>query len=283
METQFHGWSKRVILSADRVFLFPRDRTKVESLEREAAALDALDDCAYAPRLIARRQDERISPYPFLELTRVAGAPFYEEVYEAAELDVVLDLMAQLGTAIAAWHERPTRDLAPILRTAFPRARGILERALQEDPVALATEAAAVLDLTIRTDWIDAIAAAQSLSLSQVLTHGDVHGEQVMVDRGTLAGIIDWETAAIDNPIRDFNFGEWGLGWYRAHEPDFGALRERLWTAYAAARTVPLPDWQTVHRFFALVEAWYCVTSDHEFAIARRPIALASLVGASSL
>ena len=278
VEMHFHGWSKRVILSADRVFLFPRDHTKVGSLEREAAALDALDACAYVPRLIARRQDERISPYPFLEVARVAGAPFYEEVYEAAELDVVLDLMAQLGPAIAAWHERSTNGLAPILGAALPRGRGILERALDEDPAGLATDVAAALHLAIRTDWIDVIAAAQSRP--RVLTHGDVHGEQLMVDGGTIAGVIDWETAALDNPIRDFNFGEWGLGWYRAHERDFAALRERLWTSYAAARTVPPPDWQTVHRFFSLVEAWHCVTSDREFAITRRPIALANLLAA---
>ena len=118
-------------------------------------------------------------------------------------------------------------------------------------------------------------------SLSPVLTHGDVHGEQLMVNEGTLTGVIDWETAALDNPIRDFNFGEWGLGWYRAHERDFAALRERLWTSYAAARTVSLPDWQTVHRFFCLVEAWHCVTSDREFAITRRPIALANLAAST--
>lgn len=82
VETHFHGWSKRVILTTDRVFLFPRDHTKVQNLDREAAALEALDACAHVPKLIARRQDDRISPYPFLELARVAGSPFYEEVYE---------------------------------------------------------------------------------------------------------------------------------------------------------------------------------------------------------
>jgi aminoglycoside phosphotransferase (APT) family kinase protein len=281
VETHFHGWSKRVILTTDRVFLFPRDHTKVHLLDREAAALEALDDCAHVPKLIARRQDDRISPYPFLELARVAGSPFYEEVYEAAELSVVLDLMGQLGPAIAEWHERSTGDLAPILRTTVSRPRGILERALHDDPARLANEAAALLELPVNTGWIDAIAAVQSLS--PVLAHGDVHGEQLMVDRNTLTGIIDWETASIDNPIRDFNFGEWGLGWYRAHERDFSSLREQLWTSYASARvTVPLPDWRAVHLFFSLIEAWHCTTSDREFAIERRPLALTNLVAATT-
>lgn len=275
VDTHFHGWSKRVILTTDRVFLFPRDHTKVANLDREAAALGALDACAHVPRLIARRQDDRISPYPFLELACVAGSPFYEEVYEAAELSVVLDLMAQLGPAIAEWHERSTEVLAPILHTAFPRPAGIFERGLHDDPARLATEAAAVLELSVHPAWIDAIAGVQSLS--PVLAHGDVHGEQLMVDSGTLTGIIDWETAAIDNPIRDFNFGEWGLGWYRAHERDFSVLRERLWTSYAAARNVALPDWRAVHLFFSLIEAWHCATSDREFSIERRPLSLANL------
>jgi len=280
VDTQFHGWSKRVILTTDRVFLFPRDHTKVQNLDREAAALAALEACEHVPTLISRRLDDRISPYPFLELPRIAGSPFYEEAYEAAELTVVLDLLGQLGPAMAEWHERSTEGLAPVLKTAFPRPQGNLERALHDDPARLATEAAEVLAMPVHSGWIDAIADVQSLS--PVLTHGDVHGEQLMVDDGKLSAIIDWETAAIDNPVRDFNFNEWGLGWYRAHEPDFSTLRERLWTSYVAARTVALPDWRTIHLFFSLVEAWHCTTSDRAFAIERRPLALANLLAATT-
>ena len=68
------------------------------------------------------------------------------------------------------------------------------------------------------------------------------------------------------------------MGWYRAHKRDFDTLRERLWTDHADARTVSLPDLQTVHQFFSLDDAWHCVTNDHEFAITRRPIALANLL-----
>ena len=279
VDTHYHGWSKRVISTTERVFLFPRDHTKVPNLDREAAALTALAGCAHVPRLIARHQDDRISPYPFLEIARVAGSPFYEEVYEAAELSVVLDLMAQLGPAVAEWHERPTEDLAPTLRATFPRPGGTLELALIDDPTRFATDAAALLDQPAHTAWIDALAAVQSLT--PVLSHGDVHGEQLMVDRATLTGVIDWETAAIDNPVRDFDFNEWGLGWYRAHEHDFSTLREQLWTSYTDARTVPLPTWPTIHLFFSLVEARSCATSERQFDIARRPLALANLLTAT--
>ncbi len=279
VETNFDGWSKRVILTSDRVFLFPRDHLKVSSLEREAAVLEALDDCVHAPRLIARRQDDRISPYPFLELARVAGSPFYGEAYHAGEFSIVVDLMAQLGRAIAEWHERSTQDLAPVLLEAFPRPQGLLERSLQNDPSRLVAEVADVLGVPVRQGWIEAVAAIQSLS--PVLTHGDVHGEQLMTDEDVLTGIIDWETAAIDNPVRDFNFGEWGRGWYRAHEHDFALLRESLWTSYAEGRPLAsLPDWRPVHLFFSLIGAWQCATSTREFDIERRPLALASLLAA---
>lgn len=280
VETHFHGWSKRVILTNDRVFLFPRDHTKVPKLDRESAALEALDSCRFAPGLIARHKDDRTSPYPFLELARVAGSPFYGEVYEAAELSTVLDLMTQLGVAIATWHERPTQDLPGILREGLPRPQWILERALTNDPVGLATEAATALKVPLQDGWVDAITAVQSLD--PVLTHGDVHGEQIMTGRDTLTGVIDWETAAIDNPVRDFNFREWGHGWYRAHEPDFSALRERLWGSYAEARpSVPLPGWQTIHLFFSFVDAWHCATSNRGFDVERRHLALANLATAA--
>jgi aminoglycoside phosphotransferase (APT) family kinase protein len=119
-------------------------------------------------------------------------------------------------------------------------------------------------------------------TLSPVLTHGDVHGEQLMTEQHAITGIIDWETAAIDNPIRDFNFREWGRGWYRAHEPDFALLRERLWASYASARRgTPLPDWGTVHLFLSFLEAWQCAISNSPFDIERRPQTLKILQAAS--
>src|SRR5688572_19415195 len=102
-----------------------------------------------------------------------------------------------------------------------------------------------------------------------------------MVDGRQLRGVIDWESAAVDHPIRDFDFGEWGKGWYRAHEADFAALRERLWTSYAAARSVDLPTWQTVHLFFSLVETWWChLPTANSFSLQRRAIALRNLLDA---
>ena len=51
-----------------------------------------------------------------------------------------------------------------------------------------------------------------------------------------MTGIIDWETARVDHPFWDFDFGEWGTGLWRRRRPDFGALWARGWRAYAQAR-----------------------------------------------
>ncbi|MEM7092400.1 MAG: aminoglycoside phosphotransferase family protein [Actinomycetota bacterium] len=281
VETHCHGWSKRVILTDRRAFLFPRDHTHVAHIEREAAALTLLRACGHAPRLINRHEHDGISPYPFLEIERVPGAPFYGAVYEAADMSVVIDLLTELGEAIAGWHDWPLGGLAPALRTGLARPTGLLERCLNAEPSQLVDEATAVLGVSGGGAWVEAIDAVQSMA--PALTHGDIHGEQVMVANGSLVGVIDWETAAIDNPVRDFNFQEWGRGWYRAHETDFATMRETFWQSYSANRAAtPLPDWRQIHLFFSLIEAWQCATSDTAFDVSRRELALVNLRTASS-
>ena len=282
IETHFEGWSKRVILASDRVFLFPRDHTRVAGLDREAMVLQVLSGWKYAPQLIGYHTDTTISPYPFLELARVTGAPFYGQTYEAAaDLNIVLDLMSQVGSAIAALHDRSTEGLAPDLSQVFPRPGELLQRVLVSDPARLIEEATTAIGVPAADGWSEALAAVQAIT--PVLTHGDVHGEQLMTDDSNrLTGIIDWETASVDNPVRDFNFNEWGRGWYRAHEHEFALLRETLWTAYADGRTsVSLPRWQAIDVFYCLLEAWQCAMSTHTFDVERRPLALTNLQAAT--
>jgi aminoglycoside phosphotransferase (APT) family kinase protein len=68
------------------------------------------------------------------------------------------------------------------------------------------------------------------------LVHGDIHEDQLLADGGELTGILDWETARVDHPFWDFDFGEWGTGLWRRRRRDFGTLWARGWAAYARAR-----------------------------------------------
>src|SRR5262249_24465188 len=89
-------------------------------------------------------------------------------------------------------------------------------------------------------------------TMAPVLVHGDVNEGQILVDDALgVTGILDWETAHVGHPLKDFDFGEWGL---RIFDWDvhFDRLRRCLWEAYAATRGGSLPSWKAVHLCFSL-------------------------------
>jgi hypothetical protein len=49
---------------------------------------------------------------------------------------------------------------------------------------------------------------ADAAQLAPVLVHGDIHEDQLLADGGQLTGIIDWETARVDQPFWDLDLGE---------------------------------------------------------------------------
>src|SRR5262245_27467248 len=74
LTTSFEGWHRHAILAPDRVFLFPRHRSYVPGLRREAAVLVALEGRGVpAARLLGRWEDGEISPYPFIAVSRLPG------------------------------------------------------------------------------------------------------------------------------------------------------------------------------------------------------------------
>jgi aminoglycoside phosphotransferase (APT) family kinase protein len=224
------GWNKLVLLDSERVFLFPRSSTGVEWFERELAVYRALADTrlSVVPRLLGYWEDPEIYPFPFAAVSRLRGeAPAETEV-----------LAEQLGRAIAGWHAIEP----PALAGAHPPAhhntadQRWLRRAL--DP-AMSTEAAREAAERLAqpgsaSAWADLLGRAAKLA--PVLVHGDIHEGQLLVDGGRLTGILDWETARIDHPFWDFDFGEWGTGLWRRRRGDFSALWARGWRAYAETR-----------------------------------------------
>ena len=82
-----------------------------------------------------------------------------------------------------------------------------------------------------------------------------------------LTGILDWETARIDQPFWDFDLGEWGTGLWRRHRRHFSRLWAIAWGSYARERgldTDPAP----LETAFRLRQVLYLLDSDHEAAIA---------------
>ncbi|HEY2504926.1 MAG TPA: aminoglycoside phosphotransferase family protein [Streptosporangiaceae bacterium] len=224
------GWNKLVLVDFERVFLFPRAAIGVEWFERELAAYQGLAGAqlSVVPRLLGRWEDPEIYPFPFAAVTRLRGAV-------PAEPEALIE---QLGRAIACWHELEPPPLAgarPPGHHDAPHHRW-LRRAL--DPATCASaaaEAAARLDRPARASaWADVLCRAAQLA--PVLVHGDLHEDQLLAEDGKLTGITDWETARVDHPFWDFDFGEWGTGLWRRHRRDFSALWARGWRAYAQVR-----------------------------------------------
>ena len=236
IEVVVGGWHKHVLLTADRAFLFPRHASHVEGFERELAVYDALADggVPLVPAGLDRWRDDDVHPYPFAAVTRLRGSHLADPV----------GLFEQLGAAIAAWHDLPPPpalgDVSPPPDHDRPHQRWLhraLDPAHTHDAVEEAVDRLRAFDR--RAEWREHLHAAATLA--RVLVHGDVHEDQLLAEHDELTGVVDWETARIDHPFFDFDFGEWGTGLWRAHRPEFPDLWRRLWTPYARARGLDLP------------------------------------------
>lgn len=248
LTVSFQGWHRHAILAPDRVFLFPRDRSRVPGLRRDTAVLAALEGRGVpAPRLLGRWHDPQISPYPFIAVSRLSGTT-WSDLEARATLDQVGVMLEGLGRAIATWQRLEPR----MLPRAIPRRRNDVADFIAADLAGACRAAARRLGLPPRREREWSRSLEPLAALRPTLVHGDVNEGQILVDRRLrVTGILDWETAHVGHPLKDFDFGEWGYGIF-AWEERFDVLRRRLWTAYAAARGENLPNWQTVHRFFAL-------------------------------
>src|SRR5947209_19787072 len=96
------GWHRLVVAAPYPVFVFPRHQGEVPMLEREADVLSVLD-LDFAPRLLGLHRDDSISPYPFLELTRVPGRS-YDAVEATLSFDDTVKCLEGLGQRVAQWH-----------------------------------------------------------------------------------------------------------------------------------------------------------------------------------
>ncbi len=262
LEADFSGWHKRVILSPQHAFLFPRYHDDVAQIEREAAALAVLDDLHLAPKLDGLWNEPDISPYPFLQTERRVGTS-YAELEDDLTLDEVGLVLERLGATTARWHAIGSDDLSGLMKT-IPAPDGwsgvwLDAQVLRQDLAAHAAQLAEILpdDLAPSASWVDVWhrVLLPLTELAPVLTHGDVHETQLLVDDDLeLLAVLDWDHAGLAHPVRDFNFGEWGFGIF-SWEERFDILYERYWESYRRARDVALPDHRALLLYRALSDA----------------------------
>lgn len=251
----FEGWSRHVILSSDRAFLFPRNSSCVAGLLREAEMLRALDGSGVpAPRLFDKWENPDISPYPFIAVSRLTGST-WSGLEANATLEQLSTVLAELGKAIALWHGLELRHIHQYVPERAERddrgVAGFIDlRSIQE----AAGWVAGRLDLSAQNvaRWFRGLEPLASML--PVFVHGDIHESQIFVsDRFSVTGILDWESAGVGHPLVDFDFGNWGFGIF-AWERKFDILRRVMWDAYVQARGVELPSWHAVHLLFCLKE-----------------------------
>jgi aminoglycoside phosphotransferase (APT) family kinase protein len=255
LEVNVTGWNKLVILSTDRVFLFPRDPGNVEWFDRELAVYAALEavGLTVVPRVIERWHEEAVYPLPFAAVTRLPGA----------HPDDASTLMEQLGGAVARWHELDPPHLPGARPPAHHQRADMqwLRRAL--DPTTTRAAAAEAADRLGRRESLDRWTEhlGRAARHQPVLVHGDIHEDQLLASDGRLTGILDWETARVDHPFWDFDFGEWGTGLWRRHRHEFSQLWAAAWHAYAGARDLD-PDPAPLETAFRLRQALALLDTD---------------------
>ncbi len=273
------GWHRLVVAAPDRVFVFPRHQGEVPMLEREAEVLSALG-LDFAPRLLGLHREGAISPYPFLELTRIPGTS-YDAVEASMSFEQVAKCLEDLGRRVAQWHQVtvPSRFHSRPEHLDPPRVSGVwTEPDAMTETVRLGGEALRPHMGDVPTElWTEALIPIAALDHTTV--HGEVSDGQFLVDEDLrVTGVVDWDGLHHNHPFVDLDFG---VGGYRIcrWEQRWIELRRRTWEGYAAERGIPLPEWRCVNLFWCLLDAMTLLRSER--ADARWSTALADLSDAT--
>ncbi|MEQ1786359.1 MAG: aminoglycoside phosphotransferase family protein [Acidimicrobiales bacterium] len=224
----FTGWSKLVLLTADRAVLFPRDHTQVDALRREVLALEVIAELGVdlVPSVHAVLEDPSPSALPVVVLDRMPGVRL-DSLVETMTPTALGDLFGDLGRQAARWH-----SIDPARAPELPRRNALEGLTTLADELELDAQ-----ETTVAKDALD-----RARGLEPVLVHGDLHEGQLLVGADpphVLTGILDWQTARVDHPFVEFDLGEWGTAIWRAHRSEFPELRRRAWGAYALERGLP--------------------------------------------
>ena len=215
-----------------------------------------------APRLLRRIEDDELWPYPVTMITRYR-ARSWAAYQDDADLCDWHRMLTQLGELIASYHKINISDVPEIIGSRTPVSPDPMEQELRhfEDYLAESRLEKLGFDLAVAADlpaarvdhWLRQVEPC--LRLQPTLTHRDINEGQIMInDSGDVCGLIDWESAGVQHPLSDFDFGEWGFGIWE-WESEFSLLRKTIWDSYRAARGVDLPDWLPVHLLMTIIGA----------------------------
>jgi len=298
LEIDFTGWHKVAILCRDSAYLFPRYARDATLISRAIVAHELLAASPLVPDLLGSWIDSDIYPYRFAALARADGVRC-PSLGPDVDPEFIVALMASLGAAIANYHNlsagmvdfQDSRGRNPSRLTARNWARQSLERDNTAESVGWAqthlaqwlgvphetpAESKYVLSREAAHVWNYALRVLADIE--PVMVHGDLHeGQLVLPDPGDarITCILDWDTAAVDNPIRDFNYGEWSIAFW-TWRSSFLRFHHIMWEAYRAHRAVELPNSIFITLFYSLQHTLLSAYRDYK----QRPLP-ADLVGST--
>ncbi|HET8968553.1 MAG TPA: phosphotransferase [Gaiellaceae bacterium] len=205
------GWDNSVWVVEDEwAFRFPRREIAIPGVERELTTLPRLAPLLPAPIPVPRFvgvQSDRF-PWPFFGAPLLAGIePADAELTESQRVE----LGAALGRFLRVLHTSETREavdprgLMPVdpLRRADPVRRVPLTRQLLAE---LESSGIARCSATGVLDDASRLGASTDI----VCVHGDLHLRHVLVEGGSLGGVIDWGDTCVGDPSIDLQIA-WSL------------------------------------------------------------------------
>jgi len=284
LEVNFDGWHKHILATTDTVFIFPRNPKYIKALRKELDIYEEFTHLNFVPlpKLKKRVKDPEISYYEFGAITKLSGTAFSKFQKEIKSKQIEKFLL-NLSKVVSIWHNIPTKELPKMLEANSPTTGKLsinnwhkvaLSPSRVDEAISFITgliqkysNDLAIRDAT-RKKWIEAI--KEIACLKNVLIHGDIHEDQVLVeasDSMKITGILDWESARIDNPVWDFNFERWELDIW-VWSDNFVQFRKEMWSTYLKERKISLSTVHGLHLFFTLWEFTWLIKQRKEKEIA---------------
>ncbi len=199
------GWDNSVWAVEDRwAFRFPRRRIAIPGVEREIAVLPRVAPLLSVPIPVPMFVGEPGGrfPWPFFGAPLLRGA---EPADAGLTEDERVELGAELGAILRALHAQETLDSVDPDRTLpvdFNRRADMPVRVsrvrdrLLDLPLDLWRPPAAVEDILGDAEGLGPTSAA-------ALVHGDLHIRHLLVDGGSVSGVIDWGDVCRADPAVD--------------------------------------------------------------------------------
>jgi hypothetical protein len=236
---------------------FPRYGSQNPALQREEASLRRVADAVTAPIRTNLPRPLGVRRVDGIDVQLQTGVPGHHLVARTAserlrpmrvtdQLDTMLAWCRSMQRASA--HERLLDE--PLIAGRLEPLAAAAERALDGDP--------AVSSFLTRT--LDLARRLEGTSLPMVVSHGDYWAGNILVERGRVVGVVDWERATLDDlpiwdPLKAVGSTVYHLDRYRAI-PRHGEGRLPAWGDMGAWAGMADPRFATGFRAAFVQPGW---------------------------